>query len=179
MILEAPRTHLDSRFSSPGAMAFPWEEAERRLRRAGVYWVSTVRPEGRPHVAPLIAVWLDGALYFCTGHAERKAKNLAVNPQVAITTGRNALSDGLDLVIESEAVPVSDAATVRRVADAYVEKYGEGWRIAGLDGVLTFEVTPTTVFGFGRGDAKSPPPGGGFNQTRWRFSSADTGGVDG
>ena len=165
-------TDLDRQFSSPGAVALPWKEAEQRLQNAGVYWLSTMRADGRPHVAPLIAVWLDGALYFCTGDAERKAKNLAENPLVAITTGHNALSEGLDLVVEGEAVVVSDGAEVRRVADAYAAKYGEGWRIAGLDGVLTFEVTPATAFGFGREDAKSPPPGGGFNQTRWRFGAS-------
>ena len=172
MNLEAPVADLDSRFSSPGAVALPWQEAVLRLQDAGVYWLSTMRPEGRPHVAPLLAVWLDGALYFCTGDAERKAKNLAKNPQVAITTGHNALSEGLDLVVEGEAVAVSDSAKVRRVADAYDAKYGEGWRIAGLDGVLTFEVTPTTAFGFGRVDTNRPPPGGGFNQTRWRFGAS-------
>ena len=172
MTLEAPVTELDSRFSSPGAMALPWREAEQRLQTAEVYWLSTMRPDGRPHVAPLIAVWLDGALYFCTGDTERKARNLAENLHVAITTGHNALREGLDLVVEGEAVVVSDGAKVRRVADAYAAKYGEGWRIAGLDGVLTFEVTPATAFGFGREDAKSPPPGGGFNQTRWRFGAS-------
>ena len=172
MNLKAPVTELDSQFSSPGAIALPWNEAEQQLQKAGVYWLSTMRPDHRPHVAPLFAVWMDGALYFCTGDAERKAKNLAKNPQVAITTGHNALSEGLDLVVEGEAVRVSDAAKVRRVADAYAAKYGDGWRIASLDSVLTFEVTPTTAFGFGRGDAKSPPPGGGFNQTRWRFGDS-------
>jgi nitroimidazol reductase NimA-like FMN-containing flavoprotein (pyridoxamine 5'-phosphate oxidase superfamily) len=171
MTLEAPVAELDSQFSSPGATALPWTDAERRLQEAGVYWLSTVRPEGRPHVAPLIAVWLDGALYFCTGEAERKATNLAKNTQVAITTGRNALSDGLDIVVEGEAVVVSDDAQLRRLAEAYVAKYGEGWRLPGADGVVVFEVTPTKAFGFGREDAKSPPPGGGFNQTRWRFQA--------
>jgi nitroimidazol reductase NimA-like FMN-containing flavoprotein (pyridoxamine 5'-phosphate oxidase superfamily) len=175
MTLDAPVTDLDSRFSSPGAVALPWQEAEQQLQQAGVYWLSTVRSDGRPHVAPLIAVWLDSALYFCTGHAERKAKNLAKNPRVAITTGRSTLGGGLDIVVEGEAVVVNDDARVRRVADAYAAKYGEGWRIAGLDGVLVFEVTPTTAFGFGRGDAKSPPPGGQFNQTRWRFQDASAG----
>jgi nitroimidazol reductase NimA-like FMN-containing flavoprotein (pyridoxamine 5'-phosphate oxidase superfamily) len=175
MTFEAPVAELDRRFSSHGATALPWTDAEQQLQRAEVFWISTVRPEGRPHVVPLIAVWLDGALYFCTGEAERKAKNLAKNTEVAITTGRNTLSEELDIVVEGEAVVVSDDAKVRRVADAYEAKYGEGWRIAGLDGVLVFEVTPTTAFGFGRGDAKSPPPGGGFSQTRWRFQARSAG----
>src|SRR5262249_11179209 len=157
MTLDAPVAELNSEFSSPGATALPWREAEQRLQEAGVYWLSTVRPEGRPHVAPVIAVWLEGALDFCTGDAERQARNLARNAQVAIATGRNALSEGLDIVVEGEATVVSDGATVRRVADAYAAKYGDGWRLAGLDGVLVFEVAPTTAFGFGREDAASPP----------------------
>jgi hypothetical protein len=44
--------------------------------------------------------------------------------------GTNALSEGLDLVVEGEAVGVSDGDKVRRVADAYGAKYGEGWCIA-------------------------------------------------
>jgi nitroimidazol reductase NimA-like FMN-containing flavoprotein (pyridoxamine 5'-phosphate oxidase superfamily) len=171
MTLEAPVSELDDRFSSPGARAMPWPDAERQLRDAGVYWLSTVRPKGRPHVAPLLAVWLDGSLFFCTGETERKAKNLAQNPEVAITTGCNALTEGNDFVVEGEAIVVSDDAKRRRVADAYVAKYGEAWRIADQDGVVCFEVTPATAFGFGRKDAIGPPPVGGFSQTRWRFEA--------
>jgi nitroimidazol reductase NimA-like FMN-containing flavoprotein (pyridoxamine 5'-phosphate oxidase superfamily) len=167
--LETPVAELDSRFSSPGATALPWNAAEQLLQQAGVFWLSTVRSDGRPHVVPLIAVWLDGALYFSTGEDEIKAKNLAKNTHVTITTGSNALADGLDIVVEGEAMVVRDDAKMRRVADAYVAKYGEGWRLPGSDGVLVFEVIPTTAFGFGREDGKSPPPQGGFSQTRWRF----------
>lgn len=171
MTLKTPVTDLDSDFSSTSATALPWMDAEQQPQKAGVFWLSTVRPEGRPHVAPLIAVWLDGALYFCTGEGERKAQNLAKNARVAIITGCNALTEGLDIVVEGEAAVVSDDAKLRRLAEAYVAKYGEGWRLPGLDGVLVFEVTPATAFGFGRGDAKAPPPQGGFSQTRWRFSA--------
>ena len=68
--------------------------------------MSTVRPEGRPHVVPLLAVWLEGALYFGTSEGERKAKNLATNTQVTITTGCNSFSEGLDIVVEGEATVV-------------------------------------------------------------------------
>ena len=153
-----------------------------------MYWLSTVRPEGRPHVTPLIAVWLDGALYFCTGEDERKAKNLLQNKQVAVTTGCNALTEGLDIVVEGDAVAVSDDAKLRRIADQYVSKYGEGWRFAVHDGAfyhetgsvreehtsraVVFEVAPTTVFGFSKGFGD----GAAYGQTRWRFygSSRDT-----
>ena len=88
------------------------------------FWLSTVRPGGQPHVTPLLGVWLDGALYFCTGDAERKAKNLAQNAHCVLTTGCNTLDDGLDVVVEGAGALVSDAAELGRVADTYESKYG-------------------------------------------------------
>jgi nitroimidazol reductase NimA-like FMN-containing flavoprotein (pyridoxamine 5'-phosphate oxidase superfamily) len=174
MTLTTPFAELDPRFSSPGAKPLSWSKAIRQLREAEVSWLSTVTPEGRPHVVPLIAIWLDGALYFSTGTNERKAKNLRTNSHVTIATGSDGLTEGFDVVVEGEAAAVTGAAKVRRVANAYVEKYGEGWRLPGLDGVVTFEVTPTRAFGFGRRDGHVGPPSGEgehFNQTRWRFRS--------
>ena len=68
-------------------------------------------PDGRPHVTPLIAIWLDDSLYFCTGATERKAKNLARNPHYVITTGCNRL-EGLDIVVEGDAVRISHEPTL-------------------------------------------------------------------
>jgi hypothetical protein len=174
---DEPITELDSRFSSDGAAPTPWSEGRERLKEAGVYWLSTVRPDGRPHVTPLLGVLLDGALHFCTGPDERKAKNLAQNPRCTLTTGCNTLGEGLDLVVEGEAVRLADAAGLGRVADAYLSKYGEDWRFAVRDGAFyhdpetlrgddpgaawVFSVRPGKVFGFAKG--------GTFGQTRWRF----------
>jgi nitroimidazol reductase NimA-like FMN-containing flavoprotein (pyridoxamine 5'-phosphate oxidase superfamily) len=175
MTLEAPVTDLDSRFSTPDATAIPWTEAEEQLRNSGVFWLSTVRPEGWPHVAPLIVVWLDGALYFATSEGEQKAKNLATNPRVTITTGGNSFAAGLDIVVEGEAAVVSDDGKRRRVMDAYAAKYGEGWRFPVEEVViLVFEVSPTKAFGFGRGQLLADGPwteGARYNQTRWRFQA--------
>jgi general stress protein 26 len=163
-----PVAALDARFSSDGATPTAWAEARGRLEDAQVYWLSTVRPDGRPHVTPLLTVWLDRALYFCTGPGERKAKNLARNPHCVLTTGCNALDEGLDLVVEGDAARVSDDARLARIADVYESKYGSDWRFAVRDGAfygeggeaLVFEVAPAAVFGFGKGE---------FSQTRWRF----------
>jgi uncharacterized pyridoxamine 5'-phosphate oxidase family protein len=163
-----PVTELDARYSSDSATPTGWEQARRRLREAQLYWLSTVRPDGRPHVTPLLAVWLDGALYFCTGPSERKARNLAHNPHCILTTGCNALDEGLDLVVEGDAAGVGDDAELRRIAAAYESKYGSDWHFDVRDGAfhgaggrtLVFEVAPMTVFGFGKGE---------FSQTRWRF----------
>jgi nitroimidazol reductase NimA-like FMN-containing flavoprotein (pyridoxamine 5'-phosphate oxidase superfamily) len=139
-----------------------------------VFWLSTVHPDGRPHVTPLLAVWHDDAMYFCTGPDERKAKNLRQNPQCILTTGHNGL-DGLDVVVEGQAVEVGDAAELEQVANAYESKYGvrftapEGTWFGLSDAiragkVLLYRVTPTTILGFSKGEQ--------FSQTRWRFERA-------
>ena len=171
MVEREPVTEL-SAFSSDDATATEWTQARGELRDAEVYWLSTVRPDGRPHVTPLLAIWLDGALYFCTGSTERKAKNLAQNPHCVLTTGCNALDGGLDLVVEGEAVRVRDDVELRSIADTYESKYGA--RLTAPEGtwfglgnairsgdVLVYRVVPSTAFGFGKGK---------FSQTRWRFS---------
>jgi general stress protein 26 len=178
MAITRPIDELDERFSSPDAEAIPWETAIDLLDTAEVFWLTTVRPDGRPHVTPLIAVWLHDALYFSTGEAERKAHNLAANPHVVLTTGCNALNtDGLDLVIEGAASRVIDRGRLGAVADRYLAKYGEAWRFTVGDDALhhvgaspetgepvkalVFRVDPVTAFGFGKGST--------FSQTRWRF----------
>ncbi|MGH2617706.1 MAG: pyridoxamine 5'-phosphate oxidase family protein [Thermomicrobiales bacterium] len=167
MTTNDPVTELDASFSSDSATATSWNEARGRLEQAEVYWLSTVRPDGRPHVTPLIAVWLDGAMHFCTGSSERKAKNLAHNAQCILTTGCNALNEGLDVVVEGDAVRVSDETRLQRLADRYAAKYD--WHLTVRDGAfhgdggeaLVYEVAPSKAFGFGKGEP--------YSQTRWRF----------
>jgi Pyridoxamine 5'-phosphate oxidase len=69
-----PTAQLVGRFSEPGAIAVPWPAVVAVLESAEMFWLSTVRPDGRPHVAPLPAMWLDGRVHFCTGADQRKAK---------------------------------------------------------------------------------------------------------
>jgi hypothetical protein len=172
MAIDQPATELDARFSSPGATPTDWVQGRRRIEDAEVFWLSTVRPEGRPHVTPLLSVWLDGSAFFCTGATERKAKNLERSPHCVLTTGCNQLGEGLDIVIEGDAVRIRDEGRLRRVAGLYASKYGDDWRFDVRDGAfhgqggeaLVFEVAPSTVFGFRKGDE--------FSQTRWRFERA-------
>jgi hypothetical protein len=168
MATAEPATKLDTRFSGPDASATNWAEGRERVEAAELFWLSTVRPDGRPHLTPLIAVWLDDIAYFCTGAEERKAKNLAQNPHCILTTGCNQLHEGLDVVIEGEAERVSDDAELARVAAAYEAKYGSEWHFEVSNGAfhheggeaLVFAVAPATAFGFRKGE---------YSQTRWRF----------
>lgn len=164
-----PITKLDSRFSDENATATPWAQARDELERAETYWLSTVRADGRPHVTTLLAVWQDEAIYFCTGAEEQKARNLEYNRNCALTTGASALREGLDVVVEGVAERVTDPGTLKRLADAWVAKYGKEWHFGVGDGVFThpeggealvFEVAPAKVLGFRKGE---------YSQTTWRF----------
>ena len=103
-----PTTSLDERFSDPGAEAVAWPATRQVIENAELFWVTTVRADGRPHSTPLVAVWLDDALHFCTGETEQKAHNLAANPHVLLTTGDNGWQGGVDVVVEGPAVRVTD-----------------------------------------------------------------------
>jgi hypothetical protein len=170
MAVQTPQNELAKEFSSPDAKPVAWPEARRRLEKAEVFWLSTARPDGRPHVTPLIAVWLDDALYFCTGPDERKARNIGGNTQVVLTTGCNTIDEGLDIVVEGDAVRVQNEALLERLAGAYSSKYGSPFNFSVRNGTflnaeggeaLVFEVRPRTAFGFAKGEQ--------FGQTRWRF----------
>jgi len=71
-----PTATLVKEFSEAEAKPLAWSDAVTILEQSEMFWLSTVRRDGRPHVVPLPAIWLADALHFCTGPAEQKAKNL-------------------------------------------------------------------------------------------------------
>ena len=164
-----PSPEFDSRFSDPEAGPTPWSDVEELLERAELYWLTTVRADGRPHVTPLIGVLSDGAVHFCTGLREQKARNLEHSARVALTTGNNTWARGLDVVVEGTAVRVTDRDALRRLADAYEAKYGSVWHFDVGDGVFVtegdsaavFRIEPAKVLAF----AKEP-----HAQTTYRFT---------
>jgi nitroimidazol reductase NimA-like FMN-containing flavoprotein (pyridoxamine 5'-phosphate oxidase superfamily) len=127
-----PQAQLDARFSSPGATPRPWAEVAAALEAAEIFWLSTGRADGRPHVTPLPAMWLDGALHFCTGPAEQKARNLAAHAECVLTTGTDRYRSGLDIVVEGRAERVTDAAVLGRLAAMWEAKLK--WTFEVVDG---------------------------------------------
>jgi general stress protein 26 len=167
---QSPRATLDARYSSENAQARPWPDAAALLQQAGLFWVSTVRSDGRPHVTPVVAVWMDGALYFTSGAGEQKSRNLAANRHCAVTTGCNTWDEGFDVVLHGEAVVVRDRPLLQQVATAFLAKYGSDWAFEVADDgtfrgpgeSLVYQLTPAQALGFGKGE---------FSQTRWDFSA--------
>jgi PPOX class probable F420-dependent enzyme len=164
-----PKPELDARFSDPDASATPWSDVRAVLAESELFWISTVRADGRPHVVPLPAVWVDETLHFCTGAEEQKTVNLARDPRCALTTGVNRWKEGLDAVVEGTAVRVTDEERLHRLADAWAMKYEGDWQFDVVDQefqhgggrALVFEVVIDRVLAFAKGH---------FAQTRYRFA---------
>jgi nitroimidazol reductase NimA-like FMN-containing flavoprotein (pyridoxamine 5'-phosphate oxidase superfamily) len=166
--MSKPVTEIDTRFSDPAATATGWDETRRVLEAAELFWISTVRADGRPHVTPLVAVWLDGAIHFSTGGTEQKAINLKNNPHVVLTTGCNRWDEGLDVVIEGDAVRLTDNKMLERLSQAWAAKWDGRWQYEVHSGAfhhrggaaLVFSVKPTKILVFAKGK---------FSHTRHRF----------
>lgn len=171
MTATEPAGRLDERFSDPSAGATPWSTVAAALEQAELYWLTTVRADGRPHVTPLIGLAEGAVLHFCTGLREQKARNLEHDRRVALTTGSNAWAEGLDVVVEGTAARVTERGELQRIADAYEAKYGSEWHFdvgdgvfgAGEDAAAVFRIEPEKVLAF----AKRP-----HGQTTFRLQPA-------
>ena len=128
---------IDPRFGDASATAPDWTDVEARLTAAQLYWLVTVRADGRPHAVPLCGVWHGGTFAFVTGEREQKMRNLEHDAHVAVTAGplgAHGWSSGKDVVVEGVAVRVTDEADLRTLADEWERKYDGDWRWAVRDG---------------------------------------------
>ena len=169
--MKEPPAKLDRRFSDPTAEATPWAATREILETAQLAWITTVRADGRPHVTPLVPVWLDDEVHFATGRDEQKAVNLARNPHIVVTTGCNTWDRGIDVVVEGEARRITDRAMLERLSAEWAKKWNGEWLYDvveegfahpdGSDGVvLVFAVKAVKVLAFGKG---------AFSHTRFRL----------
>jgi nitroimidazol reductase NimA-like FMN-containing flavoprotein (pyridoxamine 5'-phosphate oxidase superfamily) len=173
--MNEPVTTLDPRYSDPNAVPTDWEQTRGVLEAAEVFWLATVRTDGRPHVTPVVGVWADGALHFSTADTEQKASNLQGNAHVILTTGCNRWQEGLDIVVEGEAVRVTGREQLERLAQVWATRWDGRWRYLVRDDcfyhhddhevlpdrILVFAVTPAKIFAFAKGDP--------FSHTRHQF----------
>jgi hypothetical protein len=153
----------------------PWSRALEALeageQRNETSFLATTRPDGRPHLAGVGAVWDHGKVYFVSGLGTRKSRNVDENPTCAIAMSL----PGIDLVFEGRAERVTDDETLQRLAKRYADG---GWPARVEDGAFTYDysapsagpppwylyaIAPVTVYG-----VLAAEPGGA---TRWRFDA--------
>ncbi|WP_458205520.1 pyridoxamine 5'-phosphate oxidase family protein [Haladaptatus sp. NG-SE-30] len=137
--------------SSDGMLS--WEFVREKMADDQNYWVSTTRPDGRPHARPVWGVWVDDTFYCGGGEKTRWVRNLATDPELTV----HRESGETVVIIEGVAERVTetaDPALVARVDAAYEGKYGI------QHGTPFFAVRPHVVF------AWSDYPN---DATRWQF----------
>ncbi|MBN1874955.1 MAG: pyridoxamine 5'-phosphate oxidase family protein [Anaerolineae bacterium] len=129
-----------------------WSHVVQRLTDAKNYWLCTVRPDGRPHVIPKWAVWVDDKIYFDGSSETRHARNIAANPRVALH-----LESGDDVVIVEgvcRVVSAPSSALGVKLAQAYAAKYAEigyapspdQWDTGGLFEIIPYMALAWTSF---------------------------------
>src|SRR5689334_1134981 len=86
----------------------PWSRALKELegRPSPDFrcFLATTRPDGRPHLAGVGAVWHDGKVYIVSGPETRKSRNLAEKPDCVVSMSYPTM----DLVFEGTAERVTD-----------------------------------------------------------------------
>ena len=143
-----------------GSGLLPWSWAEQRLEAARSYWVATRWPDGRPHLSAVWGQWHDGQLLFTCGGRSRKARNLAGDPRLTLST-----EDASDsVVLEGAAELVSDRGAIGLIVDVLNRKYPGGYSVEFLDPAVNsvFGVRPRQAWGMRHDDFTGSP-------TRWRF----------
>jgi hypothetical protein len=161
--------------AAAGASAIDWDETVRLFAAERWYWVATTSDEGRPHLRPVLAVWVGERIYSTTSPAARKGRNLTSRPSAALA----ARAPAVDIVIEGRVAWIDDRQQLQRVGDAYQDKYGwpvtvtagnafdapYGAPTAGHPPYRVYELTPTVAYAFGTGNNL------GERSTRYRFGT--------
>lgn len=126
-----------------------WPTVRERLVTSKVYWLATVRPDGRPHVVPRWGVWVNDRLYYDGSPETRHARNLdAGNHHVTMN-----LEDGLRAVIIegiSERTRAQTEGLGTELATAYAKYHDDGYSPSAdawsdEDGGGLRVITPTTA----------------------------------
>jgi hypothetical protein len=141
------RPHWPDAISNPSddlSALKPWSWAVERLEKSHNYWISTARPDGRPHLMVVWGIWWNGAFWFSTGPKTRKAKNIAAQPHCVVGTEKADEA----VIVEGSATEITDRTEWKRMGDAYDKKYGGKLLplLESSDGSV-FRIEPKIAFG--------------------------------
>jgi hypothetical protein len=135
-------------------------------------WLTTINPDGSPHVTGIGALYVEGRFWFETGERTRKARNVARDPRCVLSLA----TDEFDLVLDGRASQITDPSTVATMAahwaaqgwPARVDESGRALTAefsapsAGPPPWFVYRIDPTAATAL-----RTVEPGGA---TRWQFS---------
>ena len=136
-----------------------------RLEREATVWLSSIRPDGRPHVVPVWFFWDGQVIDFFSKPTAQKVRNVREHPDVMIGIGEPDEEWDVELV-EGTATALSEP-TAQVVSPALFDKYAVAMQRAGLDRDTYVRVysqpvriQPTRFVGYGGRGWIEPAPGG-------------------
>ncbi|MGH2417620.1 MAG: pyridoxamine 5'-phosphate oxidase family protein [Candidatus Limnocylindria bacterium] len=128
--------------------------AEAALRSDPVVWLSSVRPDGRPHLVPLWFHWDGQQIVAFSKPNARKVGNLRDQPSVMLAVGTPGPDFEVELIEATAELPETPASDVMPIG--FAAKYGDLLRRAGLTVQRYAEVysqpivlKPTRFLGYG------------------------------
>lgn len=134
----------------------PWSHVEAQLKAARNYWVSSTRPDGRPHARPVWGVYVNGMVYFGGSPEVRWARNLAQNPAVVVHLESGDQVVILEGTVEKHTEENTSAELLTQIDDAYEAKYNM------RHGTPVWQLKPHVAFAWTRFPDDT---------TRWKFES--------
>lgn len=102
----------------------PPDVAARLVAERSV-WLTTLRPDGSPHVTPVWFLHDDGTWWIGSGDGNVKVRNLLADPRVSL-----ALPDADSPVVAEGVATVHRSGFPDHVRRGFAEKY-DGWDLAG------------------------------------------------
>ena len=140
-----------------------WSWAEKRLKKSHNYWITTVKPNGSPHMMVVWGLWQGGRFLFSTGSKSQKVRNLTGNNNCVVCT-----EHAHEAVIIEGTAELADVSVRRKFLPVYERKYK--FSMKGMeDDILSmkepvFAVRPRVVFGLLEKHFQS-------KSTRWKFEA--------
>ena len=102
---------------------------DRFLSREPVVWMSTVRPDGAPHLVPIWFTWDGNSLLVFSKPGAQKVRNLRANPVAMLALGEP--EDDFDVALAEATVRLLDEPA-HELPAAHLAKYGERMAALGL-----------------------------------------------
>lgn len=103
---------------------------EERLQTEPIVWLSSVRPDGRPHLVPVWYYWDGSTVLIFSQPNNQKIRNLRHNPNVMLAL--EAKDGGDDVVMFEGKAELLQQPSAQVLPDGYEQKYTEGFKNIGM-----------------------------------------------
>ena len=101
----------------------PNSHVEQRLHSEPILWLSSVRPDGRPHLVPVWFLWDAGRILMFSKPDNQKVRNIRTNPNV--TVALEALDEGEDIVVIEGTATLLEDSGLASTLPAFATKYAK------------------------------------------------------